>query len=112
MRHCVSLLSARVIPGHQLADHSVDRRMILLCFMAPVIGTGGAFGAWLLLKSIAIATNAFWFGRLSAQEVEITDAAVGLAILDIPVLGSLIIGVLARFGSETDWKTVVVEESV
>src|SRR3546814_17263794 len=66
-------LSARVIPGHQLADHSVDRRMILLCFMAPVIGTGGAFGAWLLLKSIAIATNAFWFGRLSAQEVEITD---------------------------------------
>src|SRR3546814_14637880 len=73
MRHCVSLLSARVIPGHQLADHSVDRRMILLCFMAPVIGTGGAFGAWLLLKSIAIATNAFWFGRLSAQEGEITD---------------------------------------
>src|SRR3546814_8683129 len=71
MRHCVSLLSARVIPGHQLADHSVDRRMILLCFMAPVIGTGGAFGAWLLLKSIAIATNAFWFGRLSAQEVKI-----------------------------------------
>ena len=74
--------------------------MILLCFMAPVIGTGGAFGAWLLLKSIAIATNAFWFGRLSAQEVEITDAAVGLAIVAIPVIGSLIIGVMARFGSE------------
>src|SRR3546814_8196365 len=68
--------------------------------MAPVIGTGGAFGAWLLLKSIAIATNAFWFGRLSAQEVEITDAAVGLAIVAIPVIGSLIIGVMARFGSE------------
>src|SRR3546814_9038629 len=90
MRHCVSLLSARVIPGHQLADHSVDRRMILLCFMAPVTGTGGAFGAWLLLKSIAIATNAFWFGRLSAPEVEITDAAVGLAIVAIPVIGSQI----------------------
>src|SRR3546814_13666577 len=74
--------------------------MILLCFMAPVIGTGGAFGAWLLLKSIAIATNAFWFGRLSAQEVEITDAAVGLAIVAIPVIGSLIIGVMARSGSE------------
>src|SRR3546814_3009625 len=53
-----------------------------------------------LLKSIAIATNAFWFGRLSAQEVEITDAAVGLAIVAIPVIGSLIIGVMARFGSE------------
>src|SRR3546814_10634840 len=68
--------------------------------MAPCIGTGGAFGAGLLLKSVAIATNAFWFGRLSAQEVEITDAAGGRAIVAIPVIGSLIIVVMARFGSE------------
>src|SRR3546814_15641298 len=68
--------------------------------MAPVVGTGGAFGAWLLLKSIAIVTNAFWFGRLSAQDAEISDSAVGLAIVAIPVIGSLIIGVMARFGSE------------
>ncbi|MBR2171562.1 chloride channel protein [Sphingopyxis sp.] len=96
----MSLHPARAISGHQLADHSVDRRMILLSCMAPVVGTGGAFGAWLLLKSIAIATNAFWFGRLSAQETEISDSTVGLAIVMIPVIGSLIIGVMARFGSE------------
>src|SRR3546814_17648034 len=36
----------------------------------------------------------------SDLEVEITDAAVGLAIVAIPVIGSLIIGVMARFGSE------------
>jgi CIC family chloride channel protein len=96
----VNLHPARAIAGHQLADHSVDRRMILLSCMAPVVGTGGAFGAWLLLKSIAIATNAFWFGRLSAQETEISDSTVGLAIVMIPVIGSLIIGVMARFGSE------------
>ena len=96
----MSLHPARAISGHQQADHSVDRRMILLSCMAPVVGTGGAFGAWLLLKSIAIATNAFWFGRLSAQETEISDSTVGLAIVMIPVIGSLIIGVMARFGSE------------
>ena len=96
----MSLHPARAIPGHQLADHSVDRRMILLSCMAPVVGTGGAFGAWLLLKSIAIATNVFWFGRFSTHEVEISDATVGLAVVIIPVIGSLIIGVMARFGSE------------
>jgi chloride channel protein, CIC family len=96
----VSRHPARAIPGQQLADHSVDRRMILLALMAPVVGTGGAFGAWLLLKSIAIATNLFWFGRISADAAEISDSAVGLAIVAIPVIGSLIIGVMARFGSE------------
>ena len=96
----MSLHPARTIRSQQLADHSVDRRMILLAAMAPVVGTGGAFGAWLLLKSIAIVTNAFWFGRISAEAVEISDSAVGLAIVTIPVIGSLIIGVMARFGSE------------
>src|SRR3546814_9098713 len=100
MRHSVSRHSARTIRSQQLADHSVDGRMILLSVMAPVVGTGGAFGAWLLLKSIAIVTNAFWFGRLSAQDADISDSAVGLAIVAIPVIGSLIIGVMARFGSE------------
>ena len=91
---------ARTIRSQQLADHSVDRRMILLSLMAPIVGTGGAFGAWLLLKSIALVTNALWFGRFSTADVEISDSAVGLAVVAIPVIGSLIIGVMARFGSE------------
>lgn len=74
--------------------------MILLAAMALVVGTGGAFGAWLLLRLIAVATNLFWFGRLSAAPAQITDASLGIGTLVIPVIGSLIIGVMARFGSE------------
>ena len=96
----MSFPSARTIPGQQLADHSVDGRMIFLCLLAPVVGTGGALGAWILIKSIAVVTNAFWFGRLSAEAAEIADSAVGLAVVIIPVIGSLIIGLMARFGSE------------
>jgi H+/Cl- antiporter ClcA len=83
-----------------LADHSVDARMVLLAAMAIVVGSGGAVGAWILLKMIAVATNLFWFGRLSAAPALITDSTVGLAVLVIPVIGSLIIGVMARYGSE------------
>ncbi|MDE8654701.1 chloride channel protein [Novosphingobium sp. H3SJ31-1] len=74
--------------------------MPLLAAMALVVGTGGAAGAWILVKLIAIATNLFWFGRLSAQNVLITDASVGFLVIVIPVIGSLIVGLMARFGSE------------
>lgn len=83
-----------------LADHSADLRMLMLCAAALVVGTGGAFGAWLLLKAIAVATNLFWFGRLSAAPSSITDNALGLGVVVVPVVGSIIVGLMARFGSE------------
>ena len=84
----------------RLADHSADWRMVLLAGASVVVGTGAAAGAWLLLRLIAFATNLFWFGRLSASPVEIADAHVGIGVVAIPVLGSLLIGLMARFGSE------------
>lgn len=81
-------------------DHSADRRMILLSAMAVIVGLLVALGAWVLLKMIAFSTNLFWYQRFSFQEVEITDANVGLWVLAIPVIGALIIGIMARFGSE------------
>jgi H+/Cl- antiporter ClcA/CBS domain-containing protein len=83
-----------------LADHSADWRMLMLVAAALIVGTGGAMGAWLLLKAIAVATNLFWFGRLSDARSLITDNALGLGVVAIPVLGSLIVGLMARYGSE------------
>lgn len=96
----MSLTPIAAAEQHRLADHSADRRMVLLAGMALVVGTGGACGAWVLLKLITIATNLFWFGRLSAAPVQITDAALGIGTLVIPVIGSLIVGLMARFGSD------------
>jgi CIC family chloride channel protein len=84
----------------RLGDHSADSRMVLLCVMAIAVGSGSALGAWGLLRLIALCTNLFWFGRLSVAEVEIADASVGLLVLAVPVIGALIIGLMARFGSE------------
>ncbi|WP_210528593.1 chloride channel protein [Rubellimicrobium arenae] len=84
----------------RLGDHSADRRMVMLSAMALVVGSGAALGAWVLLRLIALCTNVFWFGRLSVAEVEIADASVGLLALVLPVIGALIIGLMARFGSD------------
>src|SRR3546814_14607211 len=80
----MSLSQSRPTEAHQLADHSADRRMLMLAAMALVVGTGGAFGAWLLLKLIAVATNLFWFGRFSTDSVDIADAALGPVMVAIP----------------------------
>lgn len=83
-----------------LADHSADWRLLPLTAAAVIIGAGAACGAWILIRLIAVATNLFWFGRLSAAPAEIVDARAGAAIVVIPLIGSLLIGVMARFGSE------------
>jgi len=87
-------------PRHpRLADYSADHRMLILAAMATVAGTGGALSAWALLKLIALATNLFWYGNLSLSTVAITNRGPLLVLL-APVAGAVIIGLMARFGSE------------
>ncbi|WP_380879473.1 chloride channel protein [Sphingomonas sp. DBB INV C78] len=74
--------------------------MILLTGMALIVGAGGAGAAWILLKLIALASNLFWYQRISTLDVDLADRAIGLSTLIIPVIGSLIIGLMARYGSE------------
>ena len=83
----------------RLADYSADYRMLILAAMATVAGTGGAFSAWALLKLIAFATNLFWYGNSSFAQTPIAGRAALLVLL-IPVAGGLIVGLMARFGSD------------
>ena len=83
----------------RLADYSADYRMILLALMATVTGTGGALSAWGLLKLIAMATNLFWYAQPSFAQAVVADRRPLLVLL-IPVVGALIVGLMARFGSE------------
>jgi H+/Cl- antiporter ClcA len=88
------------VPAPRLADHSADRRMLLLAAMAVVIGFGGVAAAWVLLRLIAVVINLAWFGRLSAAPADIADAGVGVLTIAVPVIGSLLVGLMARYGSD------------
>ncbi|HET7317203.1 MAG TPA: chloride channel protein [Sphingomicrobium sp.] len=83
----------------RLADYSADYRMLILAAMAIVAGTGGAFSAWALLKLIAFATNVFWYGDFSFTTAVIADRG-WLLLLFIPIIGALIVGLMARYGSD------------
>ncbi len=73
--------------------------MLILAALATVAGTGGAFSAWALLKLINLATNIFWYGNFSYSSATIASRGPMLVLM-IPVLGGLIVGLTARYGSD------------
>ncbi|MEK1886306.1 MAG: chloride channel protein [Phyllobacterium sp.] len=83
-----------------LGDFSTDHRVLILAAMALIAGTGGAFAAWILIKLIALATNLAWLHRVSVEDVSFADLTPGPMTLAVPILGGLLIGLIARFGSE------------
>jgi CIC family chloride channel protein len=87
-------------PKDRLRDFTADRRLLTLAGMAVVTGAMGVGAAWALLKLIAVLTNLAYFGRLSAQTVYLSGLHPEVWMIAIPVLGSLIIGLMARYGSE------------
>ena len=84
----------------RLRDFSADRRLLLLGAMAPVVGTAGAAAAWALLRLINLVTNIAYHGHFSTAAACIAGNHLGAWVVLIPVIGCLIIGVMARYGSE------------
>jgi CIC family chloride channel protein len=81
-------------------DFTADRRVLLLIAMSVVAGAGGVAAAWCLLKLIALVTNLVWFARLSTEPVSLAQAHPGPWMVAAPAVGGLVIGLMARFGSE------------
>jgi H+/Cl- antiporter ClcA/CBS domain-containing protein len=78
----------------------VDRRTVVVAGLAVLIGVAGALVAQALVALIALATNISFYGRLSTAVVAPAGAHRGpLALLFIPVVGAIIVGLMARFGS-------------
>jgi CIC family chloride channel protein len=82
-----------------LRDFTADRRLLLLTAMAAIVGAASAGAAWVLLRLISLVTNLAYFQRIS-WALPAFPAQLPAWSIAIPVVGSLIIGVMARYGSE------------
>src|SRR5580765_6158591 len=83
-----------------LGDFTTRPRVITISLMAIVIGVVGAYVALALLKLIGLFTNIFFFQRWSTALVSPAGNTLGVFEVVVPVIGALIIGVMARYGSE------------
>jgi H+/Cl- antiporter ClcA/CBS domain-containing protein len=83
-----------------LGDFTATSRMLTISAIAIAVGVLSAFVAAGLLKLIALASNIFFFGRLSTVFTSPTGHHLGIWVIGVPVIGGLIIGVMARYGSD------------
>jgi CIC family chloride channel protein len=83
-----------------LRDFTVDRRVWMLSGVAIGIGVCAAGVAVVLLRLIAFATNIFYYHRFSIANVSPAGSPLGHWMVVVPVAGGLIVGLMARFGSD------------
>ncbi len=84
----------------RLGDFTTDKRVVLLMGLAIPVGLASVAAAWALLRLIALCTNLAYHQQFSFKDQPITTGHLGLASVAIPVVGCLIIGFMARYGSE------------
>ena len=76
------------------------KRIIVLCLLSIMIGAFATVIAKVLLLSIAFFTNLFWFQQFSFQNIELANYQFSPIYILVPVIGGLIVGFMARFGSQ------------
>ncbi len=88
-------------PGKDtLRDFTTTPRILLLSLMAVVTGGFGTAAAWVLLKLIAVVTNFAYFQTFDTHLPSFSDVSLPAWTIAIPVVGGLIVGLMARFGSD------------
>ncbi len=84
-----------------LRDFTVDQRTSMLSAVALGIGVGAAALAVILLRTIALMTNIFYYHRLSLALVGPAGSTQARWLMLLaPVAGGLIVGLIAYYGSE------------
>lgn len=83
-----------------LGDFTATRRIVPISLLAGLIGGVAAFVAYALLRLIDLSTNLFYFQRLSFAPATPAAHHLGAWSVLVPVAGAVLIGLMAKFGSE------------
>jgi H+/Cl- antiporter ClcA/CBS domain-containing protein len=84
----------------ELGDFTTTTRVLPISVLAIGIGGISALVAVGLLRLIAFFTNVFFFQRVSFANVTPASHHLGYGVVLVPIAGALVIGALARYGSE------------
>lgn len=83
-----------------LGDFTTTWRVLPISGLAIAIGVVSAYVAVVLLRLIGLSTNLFYYGRWRSDLVSPASHHLGYAVVLVPVLGGVIVGLMARFGSD------------
>jgi H+/Cl- antiporter ClcA/CBS domain-containing protein len=81
-------------------DFAASARLLRIAVIAAVIGVLSTLTAYCLLRLISFFTNLFFFQKFSLEATSPAENTLGLWVIVIPVIGGLVIGLIARYGTE------------
>ena len=84
----------------RLGDFTTTHQVIPIALLGIGIGALAAVVALALSRLIGLFTNLFYYQRWSTALVSPAGHTLGLWAVLVPVAGALVIGLMARFGSE------------
>lgn len=80
-------------------NRTKSKRVFFLSIQAIINAILIGFIAKLLVGLIALITNLSFYGKFSFEESSPANNSLGLFVIIIPIIGAIIVGVIARFGS-------------
>jgi len=84
----------------ELGDFTTTLRVLPISALAIGIGVLCAYVALALLRLIGLFTNIFYYGQWSSKLISPAGNHLGWYSVLVPVVGGLIVGLMARYGSE------------
>lgn len=91
---------AVALRAREFGDFTANAHLLWLALLAIVVGLVCAVIALVLLDLIGFFTNLFFYQRFSFAFVSPAATRLGWLVLFVPAFGGLIIGLMARYGSE------------
>jgi H+/Cl- antiporter ClcA/CBS domain-containing protein len=79
---------------------TMDRRLLTITGLAIVIGLAAGFIAQIVTAMIGFVTNLSFFQTISTEMRTPAGNSLGLWVIAVPVVGGLIVGVMAKYGSK------------
>jgi chloride channel protein, CIC family len=76
-----------------------EYRIVLMSFLAAGIGLLAGIVAYLLYKLIGLFTNLFFFHTFTTTFRSVGSHHLGVWVIAVPIIGGLIVGVMAKYGS-------------
>lgn len=87
-------------PPPRAGDFTATRRMLPIAALAVLIGILAGFVARALLALIGLFTHLFFYRRVAFDLASPAGHSLGAWVVAVPVVGALLIGLMARYGSE------------
>jgi H+/Cl- antiporter ClcA/CBS domain-containing protein len=84
----------------RLGDFTTGPSVLLISLIAVVVALAALFAGIALLALIHLCTNLAYLGQFSFVDLNLGDRHLGPSSVLVPVVGSLIVGLMARYGSD------------